>query len=243
MSYFREACQLLRRGREENVIGTDLAQISRWKSCNANLYHNLMVTMHAQQAATLDKSPWLQKQQSWQLPQTRRYRQTRVPSPVPITQPDNTLSWMVELARYPVPDGSIGLIKGFEQYAEQDGQVLTLSAAWGNPFPIPDMVWHFRLSNYRTLRNPWINVSGPSAIVDYLPGTAYSDFSATPGLWFPAGSCSATNVHLPIPGGNVLRVVAIVQPSNDVVSLAAKLVGSNQLETNNDAQFVVRTSW
>jgi hypothetical protein len=38
-------------------------------------------------------------------------------------------------------------------------------------------------------------------------------------------------------------VVAIVQPSDNVVSLAAKLVGSNQLETNNDAQFVVRTSW
>lgn len=243
MSYFSEACQLLRRGRAEDIIDTTLAQIQRLKFCNANMYHDLMVTMSEQRAATLDQSPWLQKQQSWQLPATRRYRQTRTPSSGPITQPDNTLAWMVELARYPVPDGSIGLIKGFEQYAEQDGTVLTLSPTWGDPFPVPDIVWYFRLSDYRTLGNAWINVSGPSAVRDYLPGSPYSDLAATPGLWFPAGSTSAANIHLPVPGRHVLRVMAIVQPSDAAVSLAVKLVGSNQLETNNDAQFVVRTSW
>jgi len=234
----------MRRAIADNVIDPTLTQIQRMKSGNANLYRSLMETMSEQRRATIDQSPWLSKQQSWQLPQTRRYRQSRAPVNAPIIQPDSALPWMVELARYPVTTGSIGIIKGFEQYVDQDGSLLTQITNWGNPW-INDLgvEWFFRLSAYLTLGSPWINVSGPSAIRDYLPGTSYDDFPSTVGVWFPGASPPAQNIHLPIPGGYVLRVIAIVQPSQYRVGIAAKLVGTNQSELNQDAQFVVRTSW
>lgn len=235
----------MRRAIDENVLDPTLPQIQRWKSGNANLYRSLMVTMSEQRRATIDQSPWLSKQQSWQLPQTRRYRQSR--SPIydqPLIQPNSALAWMAEVARYPVPDGSIGVIKGFEQYVDQSGGIVTTINSWGNPWPTDlDVEWFFRLSNYRTLGSPWINVSGPSAIRDYLPGISYDDFPSTVGVWFPGASPPSQNIHLPVPGGYVLRVIAIVQPSQYRVGIAAKLVGTNQSELNQDAQFVVRTSW
>ena len=150
---------------------------------------------------------------------------------------------MVELSRYPVSYGSVGVIKGFEQYLSQDSTVFTASDNWGNPFPTVNVRWFFRLSQVHRVGAPWINVSGASAIIDYLPGTAYEDIVDTNGLWFPAGSSSSANIHLPIPGGQVLRLVAIVTAAGDAVNIAAKLVGTTSSELNDEAQSMLRMTW
>jgi hypothetical protein len=241
-SFYKQGNNLLRYARSQNVIDTTLPALRKLIYGGVNTYRRLMDTVEKQANQTIESSPWLGKQSSWQLPQTRRYQQARMPSVSALTQPTAS-AWMAELSRFPVPFGSIGVIKGFEQYAEQQGTVYSNSEHWGNPFPVPTLRWYFRLSHMQTLGSPWINVSGASAIPDYLPGTSYDDFADTFGLWFPAGSSAASNVHFIVPGGFVLRLIVLVSATGNPVSVAAKIVGSTQSELHNDAQFMARTTW
>lgn len=234
----------MRYARGCNVIDTNPLAIQRLKWGKADLYKGLMAAVTEQAKETLVNSPWLGKQSSWQLPQTRRYKQSRAPSINAVVQSNPGVDWMVELARYPVPFGSVGIIKSFEQYLSEEETIHSVSSAWGNPFPSVPVRWFFRLSPVSRASAAWIDVSGASAIVDYLPGIPYNDFSDSNGLWFPAGSSSSANIHLVIPGAHVLRVIAIVSSSSQTaVSIAAKMTGTTQIELNDDAQFMMRTSW
>lgn len=240
---FKQANDLIRRAIKENVIDPVPDAIRRWQFCDVDKYSSIFDSMAAKYQAQLEKSPWLYQQQSWQLPTTRRYVQSRHPVGGLLTQP-TTAAWMAEVARFSVPFGSVGIVKSFEQYVGQGETVYTTSEHWGNPYPLPTSIrWYFRLSHIHLLGGPWINVSGLSAIPDYLPGISYDDFSRSDDIWFPAASSSSSNIHLPIPGGQFVRVIALVGESQTPVSISAKLAGTVQSEMSKDAQFTVRTSW
>jgi hypothetical protein len=241
---YAKANDLMNRAISENVIDPRPNAIQRLSMGKANLFKALMATVEEQGRAQVERSPWLGQQASWQLPTTRRYHQSRAPSDGPLIQPNAALDWMAEVARFPVPFGEVGIIKSFDQYLAQGQTVHSSSANWGNPFPAAvNIRWYLRLSHVSRVGSPWINVQGLSAIPDYLPGTAYDDLSESEGLWFPTGSSSSSNIHLPIPGGQVLRLVALIGANQTAYSIAAKFTGSVQIETNADAQTVVRTTW
>jgi hypothetical protein len=241
---YAQSNELLVRAVKENIIDPRLNAFQKLSMGKANLYKSLMLTVQEQRRQQLETSPWLGQQASWQLPTTRRYVQSRSPVETYLTQANPAFDWMAEVARFPVPFGEIGIVKSFDQYLAQGEVVHSASANWGNPFPDSvDIRWFLRLSHVSTVGNPWINVQGLSAIPDYLPGTPYDDLSASAGVWFPSGSSSSANIHLPIPGGQVLRLVALIKANQTAYRIAAKLTGTVQVETNADAQTVVRTTW
>jgi len=245
MSFFTEANDVLRTAIAENIFDPRPEAIQRLSGCKSEVLSGLMESLHLQREQALESSPWLYQQSSWQLPATRRYVQSRHPPVTPSIQPDPAQDWMVELARFPVSYGSIGIVKSLEQYVSQGQDIYTLSQHWGNPFvsPVP-IAWYLRLSPIGQLRAAWVNYQGASVIENYLPGIPYSDLFRTDEIWFPAASCSAANVHLVVPGGYFLRIFAVVDGSQgDSMSVACKLAGTVQLETNLDAQTALRTTW
>ena len=242
--FYARSNALFNRAVAENIINPQPDRIQELVDTEGSILLPLMDTARKQRAQNLVDSPWLGQQSSWQLPTTRRYLQSKAPpGPTPSVQPEPGLDWLVELARWAVPFGSIGILKSFEQYLAAGGTTWSSSEHWGNPFGSSDVRWFFRLSPITKVSSPWINISGLGAIPDYLPGSAYDDFERTNDIWFPAGSSASANIHLPIPGGFVLRLVAIVSASQSAVSIAAKVSGTVQTETNDSAQFVVRTTW
>jgi hypothetical protein len=245
VTWFTEANDVLRRAIKVNIVDPRPLVIQRQSMCKGGIMSALMQTLDRQIRTLPSVSPWLEKQSSWQLPATRRYSQSRFPPVVPTQQPNAALDWMAEVARFPVPYGSIGIVKSLEQYVQQGQSVYSASPNWGNPFALGGVSirWYLRLSSIAHLGDPWVSISGAAAIPDRLPGIAYDDLSRTDDIWFPAASCASTNIHLVIPGDYVLRVFCIVGASQDAVSIALRLAGSVQIETNNEAQYTLRTSW
>jgi hypothetical protein len=246
VSFFTEANDILRTAIAESIFDPRPEAIQQLSGCKSSALSGLMESLALQRRQNLESSPWLEQQSSWQLPATRRYVQSRHPPIVPVVQADATQDWMVELARYPVSYGSVGVVKSLEQFVSQGQDIYTLSQHWGDPFvsSVP-ITWYLRLSPIGRLGAAWVNYQGASVIENYLPGTPYSDLDRTDDIWFPAASCAAANVHLVVPGGSVLRIFAIVEGSQqgDPVSIACKLAGTVQLETNPDAQTALRTQW
>lgn len=241
---YRQSCELLRRAITQEVISVTLPAVAKWRGWGDDMLAKCIQNVSRKWKSLSSPSPWLGQQSSWQLPQTRRYQQSRFPSENPVTHASSTLDWMVELARWPVPIGSVGVVKSFEQFVGEEQSVYTTSNNWGNPYPLTmNIRWFFRLSPIDSLSEPWIDVTGGGAVPQYLPGLPYNDLPFTDDLWFPAGSCSSANIHLPVPGGYSLRIVAIVTAPDFDIRIAAKICGSVQSETNKDAQFVLRTSW
>ncbi len=244
---FHQSAALMRRAISENIITVTPKSIAKFRNDGIDGFKALMNTVSEQWRGSLEASSWLGQQSSWQLPTTRRYHQSRLPKTTPSVQPSSALDWLVELSRFPVPFGSVGVIKSFEQFLQRGETVYSISDNCGNPFLFDTEIrWFFRLSDVHWVASPWVNSTGLSAITDYLPGTPYDDFANTNDLWFPASSSSSANIHLPIPGGKVLRVFCIIKASEmevDEAKVAAKLAGTIQSETNNDAQFMIRTTW
>lgn len=248
MSYYTEANALLRRAITDCVIDPHPDSIQKLATTNrswgqASILRDLMHSMSKQSEANRMPKPWLGKQQSWQLPATRRYAQSRHAPDSPVTQPDAGENWMVELARFPVPYGYVGIIKSWEQYVIQDQDVLSSLSSWGDPYPSVDLEWYLRLFPLDRHGVPWTSVSGASAIRDYLPGIPYDDLPESLGIWFPATSPPSTNIHLVIPGNRVLRVFCIVAASSAAVSISTKMTGTLQNELNQNAKFTVDTTW
>lgn len=248
MSYYTDANELLRRAIRDCVIDPQPDAIQRLATGNrswgqASILRDLMISVSKRSEENLIKTPWLGEQQSWQLPATRRYSQSRHAPDSPLTQPNAAENWMVELARYPVPYGCVGIIKSWEQYVSQDQDVLTSLSAWGNPYPSVDLEWYLRLFPLSRNAVPWTSISGASAIRDYLPGIPYDDLPESYGIWFPATSPPSTNVHLVIPGDYVLRVFCIVSASSTAVTISTKITGTVQNELNRNAKFTVDTTW
>ena len=235
----------MRRAIADNIFDPRPEAIQVLSGCTSGGLGALMQSLHLQRVQSLEQSPWLHQQSSWQLPATRRYVQSRQPPTVPVSQPDPAQDWMVEVARYPVPYGSIGIIKSLEQYVSQGETIFTVSANWGDPFAseVP-ISWHLRLSPISQVGVGWVSFQGASVDPNYLPGMPYTDMARTDDIWFPAASCASANIHLVIPGAYVLRVFCIVDGSQgEAVSVACRLAGTIQLETNDEAQVALRTTW
>jgi len=168
---------------------------------------------------------------------------------VPHPQESACQSWVVELARFVVPDRMFGVVKSFDQFlAINDGQYATTptaSANWGIPFlgfSITDfgpIRWHFRLTEYYGTQLPWVNDVNTANI----PGMPHPDLPSTDDMWFPAHSPSCNNFHLPVPGKHVLRVF-LQLPSQSVRPYAgARLSGWTSTYLSPEIRHAVRSSW
>lgn len=237
MNFFQAASNVLRTAITDNVVDPRLQQIRYWKGDGSNLLAKVIANVGPTVQLSYSKT-------SWQLPETRRYAVSKHnPSGNPLTQPDAAQSWLVELARFTVPYGSIGMIKSIEQYLSHSENNWTESAKWGVPYPTGvDVSWHFRLSKIAS-SIPWVSTSGTSATQEYLPGIPHPDLPNTDDIWYPASSPASTHVHIIVPGGYILRAFAIVGSSQSEAGVAIRLTGSTQSETNNEAQKVIRSEW
>jgi hypothetical protein len=143
---------------------------------------------------------------------------------------------------------SVGVCKSFEQFVYhpdiQDPAYFSISASWGNPFPLPStvqIVWHFRLERAGTAEPPWINASSatPEAL---LPGVAHFDVPEMRDLWFPAASSSSQNFHVTIGSRYRLRVIAVVERDVEyALEIAAKIRGFELSSFDAMSQLAIRS--
>lgn len=115
--------------------------------------------------------------------------------------------WRVELARFDVPFGDVGIVRSLEQYLAAAGiSGWSIVSTIGNPFGDADSgvqgQWFLRLSPFQGEILPWVNTLNPAP---EMPGTAYSDWVDQTGIWYPAHSDSSQNIRLVVPGGFSLR--------------------------------------
>ena len=163
-------------------------------------------------------------------------------------------AWNTELARFSVPIGKVGIIKGFEQYLAQQAEgeepafVYTQNSRWGIPGPwhtglnnpiTNQGIWHFRLRRIQRRSLPWWDLIGPGT----LPDLPYTDFSSENELWWPAGCAASQNVHLIIPAGYMLRIF-YTTPAQDVrLEVACKIKGYLQSDRTDESAYNVRTNY
>lgn len=163
-------------------------------------------------------------------------------------------AWNVELARFAVPRGKIGVVKGFEQYLAQSAvlenpaYIYTQNSRWGipgpwhtgiaNPISNPG-VWHFRLHNIRRAVPPWWTLVGAGS----LPDLPYTDFAHEEELWWPAGSAASQNIHLIVPAGYLLRLIYTTPEQSVRLEVAAKLKGYVQSDRTPETAHNVRTNY
>lgn len=249
-----ESVEVIREAVAAGIVDVRPPVVQHLSNFESSLIAVVIRNLEQKIAVTRIRSPWLGRQATWQLAQTRRYQVSKAPSITPITQDDPRLAWLVELARWPVPYGYFGVVKSLEQYLstpvlEGPPSVWSASGRWGDPwYPgwTDSIMWHLRLTPIDRLPGlPWFVATGVNAIPDSLPDSSYSDLDSTPYLWYPAASPAAHNIHLPIPGGYVLRVFLLAGPrtAQDQLYAACRVTGTTQAETNIEAQNVARCSW
>lgn len=187
-------------------------------------------------------TPWLMDSR------TLRYQATSR-GLVPHPSNDNWEQWIVELARFAVPERMFGVAKTFDQFIARSSvevtDLPTINANWGIPFlgfgttDFGAIRWHFRLSEYYGAEHPWINAINTTS----LPGQPHPDMAFTDDIWFPAHSPNANNIHLPVPGKHVLRVF-LQLPAQTVRPYAgARLSGWTSTYLSPENRHAVRTYW
>ena len=125
------------------------------------------------------------------------------------------LSVAVELARYAVPRGSIGLLKRLNQWVENWD-----ITEWGNPYgnAVFDAIqWRLQLSP--------IDAALGGRLVSaslVLPGEPFPDLPFINGLWYLPHAAQA-EINAVIPGGYVLRFFAVLGPSQNDFDVAGRL--------------------
>jgi hypothetical protein len=188
-----------------------------------------------QKSESVTQSKQTDYQGVWSNSKTARYRESHLGF---FTHPDITRNWRIEVARFPVEDGKIGVIRAFEQFLTIDSVVV--SQQWGNP-NVGFGRWIFRLDNYTGVTPPQVNQLSPFPM---LPGIVYSDFSNDTGLWYPAGSPSANNVRFLVPQKYQLRVFWESGVGyNEPPTVGAKLRGSLQSVYADSTIQNIRGSW
>lgn len=175
-------------------------------------------------------------------PEVRQYRQnSRGFQQHPEVGPFSP--WRVELARFAVQRGQVGIIKAMEQFLSsisgETETVWTASTRWGDP-RAPFGTWVFRLSPYLGTEIPWVNQLNPTPT---RPGIAYPHLEPENDLWFPVHCGSSQNIHLIVPGGHMLRAFwecgeLLVRPT-----VALKLRGSVQGQYSTYAEESTRANW
>jgi len=153
--------------------------------------------------------------------------------------------WRIELARFDVPIGYVGIVRSFGQYLGINTlQGWTVLNTMGNPFADTDAgipgTWIFRLSPFHGESLPWVSVLNP---IPERPGMHYPDMPESGGIWYPAGTAAAQSVRLTVPSGYSLRVfwqseAATVQPGAAVI-----LKGQIQGAYSSRSLDVTRGQW
>lgn len=156
-------------------------------------------------------------QEFWQgdpqfAPQTQRYVEHNYPRTIQPLVNGVTQYWLVELARIPVPRGSVGYLRSIEQFLDDFGGGFYPTAAenWGLPYQadvdLSPTRWFLRLDNFDGQQPARIN---RSSAVYFDPevamrGQAFYDLAEIRELWYmPHGGNNVLNSV--IPGGSLLR--------------------------------------
>lgn len=153
--------------------------------------------------------------------------------------------WITEVARFRVPRGNVGVVKGIDQYLSsvtlQGETIHSLSPVWGDPFTTLSEPgeWHFRLSALNRVPIPWFDAMA----IQRLPGYSYPDLPVSRGLWWPAGSSSAHNIHLLIPEERLLRLFYVNQNPEVRIHVSALLRGYIQASMSAQAVSNIRQNW
>lgn len=153
--------------------------------------------------------------------------------------------WIVEVARFRVPRGNVGVVKGIDQFLShvtlQGETIHSLSPVWGDPFTSLSAPgeWHFRLSNINRFPTPWFDATN----LQRLPGYPYPDLPVSRGLWWPAGSSSAQNLHLLIPEERLFRVFYVNDAPDVRIHVGALIRGYIQSSMSLQAISNIRSNW
>ena len=176
----------------------------------------LSIDKHIDAGGSFDiKAP--SRQQQFAQPSTAHYLEHYFdPWPNPVDGQEYT----IELARFPVPIGRIGIVRKLFQWLSNDYAAQT---DWGNPIKgvadIDGIIWHLRLESYLGLQPDRLISISP-----HLPGIAYPDLPEIRYLWF-LPQAGASDLNLVIPGGYMLRFIAIMPVQRAAVSILGKLAG------------------
>lgn len=153
--------------------------------------------------------------------------------------------WRVELARFQVPIGYVGIVRSFGQYlAFNSLPGWTVLDTVGNPFADADAgipgTWIFRLSPFDGTSPPWISQLNP---IPERPGFHYADMPENGGVWYPAGTDAEQSVRLTVPSGYSLRVFWQSTTSNVQPAVGASFKGQLQGSYSPRSLDVTRGQW
>lgn len=113
----------------------------------------------------------------------------------------------VELARFAVPSGSIGVIRRLNQWVSGFSRLPN----WGEPFHnmpfIDDIIWSLRLDTFDGAQAARLVAASPT-----LPGIPHSDLPEIRYLWY-LPNADQSDLALIVPGGYVLRFIALLPPN------------------------------
>lgn len=150
--------------------------------------------------------------------------------------------WVIELARFPVPHGFVGVLKSIEQYLYNNDQEITRSANWGVPYQegqTGPLQWFLRLDPFDGYLPPRFQ----AILSSYIPGTPYPELAQIDHFWFMSGSPSIWT-HSLIPGGHYLRFFLYAgQQTVGRISVMGRLRGFYQSIYSHEARFMARTNW
>jgi hypothetical protein len=153
--------------------------------------------------------------------------------------------WRVELARFAVPFGAIGIVRGYEQYLATYANA-TYTDVTGSPFGDVDaglvVTWFMRLSPWTGREFDWVNETNYG---DGMPGIPHPDFADQSNIWYPTSSGSeGQNLRLIVPGGYVLRAFIQIGATSTRPAVAALLKGGLQGEVSDSGlENHVRGAW
>jgi hypothetical protein len=152
--------------------------------------------------------------------------------------------WRVELARWECPYGTTGIIRAVEQYVSTlEGEQKTVwsdNAHWGDPF-CGFGTWRMVIEDFTTPAPAWVSQLNPGGP---FPGIPYQDWPGSEGIWYPAGSPSANNVHLPTPAGRRIRVFWDYPGTKSLLPTVAVLLrGSIHGQFAPETKVPLRSEW
>jgi hypothetical protein len=208
---------------EKDISGTVLPAASNFPRILKKFgeYNNAVAGVSGSEA----KSPW--EQQQFQQAKTAHYHDHFFD---PYQIPDDGIARTIELAHFPVPVGSMGIIRKLNQWVNGD---YTLSDHWGNPFTgaaPDDYLWILRLTPYENIVTRLVYAN------TYIPGFPYPDLPEWRYLWF-FPHASGSDLNLVVPGGYCLRLfvhVPAVEDQDDQ-RVFGRIVGYWQSSEVNDS--------
>ena len=176
--------------------------------------------------------------EAWENPKSQRWQESVFQ---PIAQESTTEYWALELARFPVPKGSVGFVRFLDQvlYDAAGNYYPTNQFYWGSPYFVIDDVancrWYLTLDYFDGTLPPRFTYSNTVAFGgEILPGHPYEDLHEIPAIWYPAHA--PHNMKLIVPGNRMLRFF-FFSPPTDVYRWVAggRLAGFTQATYNPEA--------